>query len=198
VLGYSPLQAGLRFLPITLLAFVTAPIAGKLTATVPVRLLMGGGLTLVALSMALMAGLSANSSWTALLAGFVVGGIGVGLTNPALATTAISTVPREQAGAGSGINATFRQVGIATGIAALGAIFQHQLVAYASAHHTGGGSSTATQDFGFSAGAGPAFVSALNDILWVGVGVAAVGAILAFALVRGRDFVASGPAAAAH
>ena len=72
-----------------------------------------------------------------LLPGFIVGGIGIGLVNPALATTAISTVRREQAGVASGINSTFRQVGIATGIAGLGAIFQHQIAAYAAAHATG-------------------------------------------------------------
>jgi EmrB/QacA subfamily drug resistance transporter len=193
VLGYSPLQAGVRFLPISLLAFVAAPIGGKLTAQVPVRLLMGGGLVLVALSMALMAGLTPSSGWTALLAGFVVGGIGIGLTNPALATTAISTVPREQAGVGSGTNATFRQVGIATGIAGLGAIFQHQLTAYAGAHGRAVSSATG---LGYSTpGAHAAFVSALNDILWVGTGVAAAGAVAAFILVRPRDFLPSGPAA---
>ncbi len=190
VLGYSPLQAGLRFLPITLLAFVAAPISGKLTAQVPVRALLGVGLVLVAASMALMTGLSASSGWTALLAGFVVGGIGIGITNPALATTAISTLPREQAGVGSGVNATFRQVGIATGIAALGAIFQHQVTAYAHAH-----SLVAALGHGGTPHYAPsAFAAGLNDILWVGTGVAAVGAVLAVALVRGKDFVASGPA----
>src|SRR5580765_2579935 len=78
VLGYSPLQAGIRFLPMSLLAFVAAPIGGKLSAKVPVRLLMGGGLALCALAMALMAGLTASSGWTALLPGFIVGGIGIG------------------------------------------------------------------------------------------------------------------------
>ncbi|HEX4518834.1 MAG TPA: MFS transporter [Gaiellaceae bacterium] len=193
VLGYSPLQAGLRFLPITLLAFVAAPIGGKLTASVPIRLLMGGGLVLVALSMALMAGLTPSSGWTALLAGFIVGGIGIGFTNPALATTAISTVPREQAGAGSGANATFRQVGIATGIAALGAIFQHQLTGYASSHPQSPGSSAGHTNGTAQYADHAAFVSALNDILWVGFGVAAVGAVCAFVLIRKRDFVASGP-----
>jgi EmrB/QacA subfamily drug resistance transporter len=192
ILNYSPLQAGLRFLPITLLAFFTAPIAGKLTAHAPVRLLMGGGLAVVALSMALMAHVKTSSHWTVLLAGFVVGGIGIGLVNPSLATTAISTVPREQAGVGSGINATFRQVGIATGIAALGAIFQHQQLAYDTAHANG----QVGPVIGRTAAG---FISGLNDILWVGTGVAAVGAVLAFALVRKQDFLPSGgPPAPAH
>jgi EmrB/QacA subfamily drug resistance transporter len=195
VLGYSPIQAGLRFLPITLLAFVSAPIAGKLTAHAPIRVLMGGGLAVVALSMGLMAHIHPSSGWTVLLAGFIVGGIGIGLVNPSLATTAISTVPREQAGVGSGINATFRQVGIATGIAGLGAIFQHQVSAYIAAHgatSSGGQASEA----GFSIPSAAAFISGLNDILWVGTAIAAVGAVLTFALVRKQDFLASGPRAA--
>jgi len=193
VLGYSPLQAGLRFLPITLLAFAAAPVSGKLTAHVPVRALLGIGLALVTLSMALMTDLTAASGWTALLAGFLVGGVGIGITNPALATTAISTLPRAQAGVGSGVNATFRQVGIATGIAALGAIFQHQLTAYGHAH---GLAAAVRGPGGVPAYGRAAFVSGLDDILWVGVAVAAAGTVLAVALVRGRDFVASGPQAA--
>lgn len=148
---------------------------------------MGGGLALVAVSLALMAGLTPDSTWMALLPGFLVSGVGIGLVNPALATTAISTVRREQAGVGSGINATFRQVGIATGIAALGAIFQHQALGYERSH----GGTTLFSRAGIIQPA--AFVSALNDILWIGAAVAAVGAVLAFALVRGRDFVASAP-----
>jgi EmrB/QacA subfamily drug resistance transporter len=194
-LHYSPLQAGIRFLPITLLAFVTAPISGKLTSYVPVRFLIGGGLAVTALSLALMTRLTAASHWTAFLPGFVLGGIGIGLVNPALATTAISTVRREQAGVGSGINATFRQVGIATGIAALGAIFQHQVTAYIHAHPRRLGlGQPVTAPGQLDAYSRATFASALDDILWVGAGLAFVGAVLALALVRQRDFVASGPA----
>jgi EmrB/QacA subfamily drug resistance transporter len=188
VLGFSPLQAGIRFLPMSVIAFFAAAIGGNLTTRVPVRLLMGGGLALCALSMGLMAGLTASSTWTALLPGFIVGGIGIGLTNPALAATALSTVPREQAGVGSGVNATFRQIGIATGIAALGAIFQHQLAAHAGGH----GAPPKSGGVGSIPPAlHPAFVAALDDILWVGAATAAVGAILALALVRRRDLVFS-------
>ena len=79
-----------------------------------------------------MRGLSASSEWTALLGGFIVAGIGVALVNAPLASTAVSVVPPERAGMGSGINSTFRQVGIATGTAALGALFQHILASDAT------------------------------------------------------------------
>jgi hypothetical protein len=72
-----------------------------------------------------MGGLEAGDDWTALLAGFLVAGGGIGMVNPALATAAIGVVDPSRSGMASGINSTFRQVGIATGIAAWGAIFQH-------------------------------------------------------------------------
>ncbi len=182
VLGLSPLQTGVRFLPLSLVSFVAAPIAGRLSARVPIRLLLGSGLALVALSMWLMSGISLSSDWTTLLPGFIVGGIGIGLVNAPLATTAVSTVRQERAGMASGINNTFRQLGIATGIAALGAIFLGKV-----------------GSFGFgAAGALPlaaraSFISGLNEILEVGAVVAAIGALLALLLVRRQDFVSSGP-----
>ena len=60
--------------------------------------------------------------------GFLIAGVGIGMTNPAIASTAVGVVPPgAKAGMASGINNTFRQVGIATGVAALGAIFQHEI-----------------------------------------------------------------------
>ena len=124
LLGLSPLQTGLRFLPVTVVAFGVSAVSGNLSTRVPVRLLLSGGLVLVGVGLLLMRGLTANSHWTALLAGFILAGAGVGLINPALASTAIGVVPPQRSGMASGINSTFRQVGIATGIAVLGAIFE--------------------------------------------------------------------------
>ena len=70
-----------------------------------------------------MSGLTAESSWTALLPGFLVAGVGVGLLNPVIADVAVSVVPKERSGMAAGINDTFRQVGVAVGVAAWGAIF---------------------------------------------------------------------------
>ena len=74
-----------------------------------------------------MHGVSPDSEWTTLLAGFIVAGVGIGTTNPGIGQAAIAVVPVEKSGMGSGINTTFRQVGIATGVAALGAIFQSRV-----------------------------------------------------------------------
>jgi predicted MFS family arabinose efflux permease len=91
---------------------------------IPIRVLLGLGLLLVSAGLLLMHGLTVHSGWTDLLAGFLVAGVGIGLVNPPLATTAVGVVPPQRSGMASGINTTFRQVGIATGIAALGAVFQ--------------------------------------------------------------------------
>jgi EmrB/QacA subfamily drug resistance transporter len=159
ILHYSPLQAGLRFLPLSLLSFVAAPIAGRLMTRVPVRFLLGGGMSLIGVALLLMHGVTATSSWTTLLAGFIVGGIGIGFVNAPLSGTAVSVVPPRQAGMASGVNNTFRQVGTGTGIAALGAILQ----SYTN------------------------YIDGFNAILLVGAFVAFAGAIAGFALVRTSD-----------
>jgi EmrB/QacA subfamily drug resistance transporter len=176
VLHYSPLQAGLRFLPLSVISFFAAPAAGQLSSRLPVRALLGCGLLLNALALYLMYGVKVSSGWTTLLAGFLVGGVGIGMVNAPLAATAVSVVPPRQAGMAAGVNNTFRQVGIATGIAGLGAIFQ--------TYYRPGGTRAE-------------FVHGLNEILLVATFVALAGAVLAFLLVRRRDFVASAPQAAA-
>jgi EmrB/QacA subfamily drug resistance transporter len=122
-LGHSPLEAGVRYLPITVASFLVAPLAGAALSRINARVLMSAGLAITGLGLLLMSGLDAGSEWTTLLGGFLVAGAGVGLLNPVLADVAVSVVPSEQSGMASGINDTFRQVGIAVGIAAWGALF---------------------------------------------------------------------------
>ncbi len=181
VLGYSPLATGVRFLPITLLAFACAPIAGKLSAQMPVRLLIGGGLALCAVALLLLHGLGAHSSWASLLPGFVLLGAGIGFVNAPLASAAVGVVPPRQAGTASGTNNTFRQVGIATGIAGLGAIFQ----AKAGTPRGALGGRVPPQGV-------PHFVAGLNAIVLVSAGIAAVGAVLSLVLIRSSDFLQHG------
>jgi EmrB/QacA subfamily drug resistance transporter len=210
VLGFSALGAGLRLLPVSLLIFVFAPIAGRLSSVLPVRLLMGSGLVLIGVGLLLMSGLSPQSSWTALLAGFAVSGAGVGLTNAPLASTAVAVAPGRQAGMASGVNNTFRQVGIATGIAALGAIFQGHVQssitaglagtpaasrapAIAQAVSSGSIRQVLAQVPGpfrarFAELARSAFVGGLNDIFVVAAIVAFTGAVVSVVMVRGKDF----------
>jgi EmrB/QacA subfamily drug resistance transporter len=212
VLGYSPLQAGLRFLPVTLLSFFVAPISGRLSVRVPVRLLLGTGMLLVSGGLLAMTAIEPSSGWTVLIPGFLLAGAGIGMVNPPLASTAVGVVHHSRSGMASGINNTFRQVGIATGIAGLGAVFQHEVVHNTTAllSHTAikvHGLSGAIVSGGVAraAGALPAdarstllhayrvgFVEALSSILLIGAGVALAGSAFAFALVRSSDFVPEG------
>ncbi len=213
VLGYSPFEAGLRFLPTTLMTFFVSPIAANLSNRIPVRVIMGAGLFLVAVGLTLMHGVEVGDSWTGLLPGFIVGGIGVGMTNPMIAETAIGVVPAARAGMASGINSTFRQFGIATGVAALGAFFTSRIGSELSTQLTGqpaairahesqlsgaissGGIHQAIahvpqQSQGFLQRAADAsFIAAFNEILLIAAAVAFVGSILGFLMVRKRDFV---------
>jgi len=127
ILGYSPLGAGLRLMVISGGILATSTVAGRLTSRVPIRLLIGPGLLIVGIGLLLMRGLDAGSAWTHLIPGMILGGVGAGLVNPPLASTAVGVVPPQQAGMASGINSTFRQVGTATGIALLGTLFSSEV-----------------------------------------------------------------------
>jgi EmrB/QacA subfamily drug resistance transporter len=212
VLGFSPLETGVRVLPITLLAFAVAPLAGKLTTIVPVRAIMGIGLACCGLGLALMHGVTARSDWTALLAGFLFVGAGIGAVNPSLVSTAVGVVSTARSGMASGINNTFRQLGVATGIAAFGAIFQARVESRLSelTVHTPAAHEAVTPEAVRQVSTGQAeqvwapvptgaqkaiaaalpdsFVSGLNSVFVVASVLAFAGAILAIVLIRGRDF----------
>ncbi len=206
VLGFTPLQAGLRFLPVTLLGFFVAPISGNLLHKVPARFLLGGGLVVVGIGLLLMHGIAVGDSWTGLLPGFLVIGVGIGMANPAIASTALGVVPPARAGMASGINSTFRQVGIATGVAALGAVFQSRISSELATHlpqapsqfadavssgaiHQGVAAAPPQFRNQALAAADHAFVTAFNEILLIGGAVAIVGGLLGLLLTRQRDFL---------
>jgi EmrB/QacA subfamily drug resistance transporter len=210
LLGYSPLQTGLIFLPFTVVSFFVSAPSGNLSSRVPIRFLLGAGLAMTGVGLLLMSGLTVSSGWTALLAGSIVAGAGVGLVNPSLASAAIGVVPPQRSGMASGINNTFRQVGIAAGIAVLGALFESRIsnkLTPKLAHSPAAGHAAQIAHAVAAGGtqrvlhrvpgaeraqAGGAihlaFVSAMNEILVVAAIVALVGAVLAVLLVRGQDF----------
>jgi EmrB/QacA subfamily drug resistance transporter len=206
VLDYSPLEAGLRFLPLTVLGFIVAPISGALSHRIPIRVLLGVGLATVGVGLLLMHGVSPDSGWTTLLGGFLVAGIGIGITNPGIGQAAIAVVPVEKSGMGSGINTTFRQVGIATGVAGLGAVFQSNVnskVAELLPRAPSGLGEIIASGGSRAAGevaparikpevvhaSNVAFVGAFNEIILIAAILSFIGAALGFVLVRSRDFV---------
>ena len=211
ILGFSPFATGLRVLVISAGILATSTIAGRLTSKVPIRFLIGPGLLLVGIGILLMRGLSVSSEWTHLIPGMIVAGAGIGLVNPPLASTAVGVVQPQQAGMASGINSTFRQVGIATGIALLGSLFASQARSYVTDHvgavpglaGHGGQLAAAIQSgqaretisrlpAAIRAPAGlvtrAAFTSALNVILLVGAVLALVASVICFLTIRSKDF----------
>ena len=216
ILGYSALGTGVRLMFLSGGILVTATIAGRLTSRVPIRFLIGPGLLIVGASLLLMRGLTETSSWTHLIPGMIVGGIGVGLVNPPLASTAVGVVPPQRAGMASGINSTFRQVGIATGIALLGTLFSNYVrdqvatkvaAMPALAGHAGQvAGAIQSGEVARVLGSLPpslrpavalitrsAFTAGLDRILLVGAVIALAGGVVALASIRRRDFVQAGP-----
>lgn len=171
-LGLTPTETGLRILPLTLVLVVVAPISGRLTNRLPLRVPLTAGLVLIGAGLLLMRAVDTDSEWTTLLPGLLVGGLAIGVISPALAAAMVSVLPVERSGLASGINNTFRQLGIAIGIAGLGAIFEHQ----------------ASETLGLRAG----IVAGLDSVLAVAAVVAFVGAILAWPLL-GRQRSESAP-----
>ena len=227
ILGFSPSRPACDSCPFTVVSFFVAAASGNLSAKVPARVLLAGGLLLTGVGLLLMRGLTVDSGWTALLAGFIVAGAGVGLVNPTLASTAIGVVPPQRSGMASGINSTFRQVGIAVGHRrARGDLRERsrdEACARArrdarrrSRHRDLSRRRRRRRRAGPRAQSRPgerahaaaaihgAFAATMNEILLVGAIIALVGAVLSLALVRARDFVTYGspegepePAAAA-
>ena len=132
-------------------------------------------MSLVGVGLVLLYGVDPNSEWTRLAPGFAVSGVGLGLVNPLLAAAALGVVGPERSGMAAGINNTFRQLGAAFGVAGLGAVLQ-------------GVETRASR-----AGVNPAqaFVDGFNEVLLFGAAIAFVGALIAVALVRPRDYVSS-------
>jgi EmrB/QacA subfamily drug resistance transporter len=201
VLGLSPLQGGLVFIPLSACSFVVAALAGRFLQTMAPRLVLGGGLVIIGVASLLLALVNADSSWTVLVPGLAVLGIGVGVANPTLASAALATVPRERSGMASGAVNTARQLGFALGVAVLGSVFTAQAT---SALRDGGapdpagtasaltagqagqliGSAPAEQRAGLADLLGSAYAAGLRDVFLVCAAAAFVGGVLVFWLVR--------------
>src|SRR6266516_1293794 len=203
-LGYSPVQAGLRFLPLSLISFAVSSLTVRLIGKVAMRVLLGLSLVAAAAGPASMAHLTATSTWLVLLPGFILAGIGLGITSTGLASAALSAVEPAHAGMAAGLVNTLRQVGTATGVAVLGALYASR-VTTATLHALAGlpappgaahrlaatvasGAGTrvtaavppaARAAVTHAAQAGTA--SGLNDVLLAAAAFAALGAVAGFA-----------------
>jgi MFS family permease len=196
ILGYSPLQAGVRFLPCALMVALVAPLAGRLADRVPPRVLITAGMLLVTTALLWLAQISVATSYDWLLVGFVVIGAGIALVMSPMSTAAMNAVDAQKAGAASGMLSMSRMIGGTFGVAALGALVatlgrerldvllpaltperREQLAAVLGGHSTtvGGQVAGAARD---------AFVAALATSLAIAAALAALGAIIAFAFIK--------------
>jgi EmrB/QacA subfamily drug resistance transporter len=167
ILGYSPTKAGAVFLPMTILIILIAPIAGKLSDRIGGRWLMGGGMTLLSISLLFYQRTGVHTDFWTLLPAMIIGGVGMALTMSPMTSVAMASVPVDKAGVGSGVLNSFRQVGGALGIAIIGAI----VASYATESPQ---SAVGKQNY----------VDGLHAALLVSAGITLAAAIVAIALVR--------------
>jgi predicted MFS family arabinose efflux permease len=167
ILHMSPIEAGLVYMPGTTICFVVSGVSAQMADRgVSLRMMVGIGLALVAIGMVALTVAGVGSTWTVTLPGSIIAMIGTGLFNPSISNIALSSLPEAQSGLAAGVNDTFRQAGIAVGIAALGALIPAQ----AAIGH----------------GDPAAYVSGLHHALYAGAALAAIGAVATMRLLGAR------------
>jgi EmrB/QacA subfamily drug resistance transporter len=206
ILGYSPVQAGLRMLVLSAAGMISGPIGGRASETVSPRIVLPISLALVAVGIYWMTDINATSNWTVLLGGLILCGLGLGLIGPTLASTAVGVVPPWRGGMASGMNSTCREFGTTAGLAVLGAIVAAQVSVHvhkaldgtflakdangvAEAISVGATQAllkgfTASQRIGLEGVARESYAAGLRSAFYVSVVVAAFGCIMAILLVR--------------
>jgi EmrB/QacA subfamily drug resistance transporter len=175
ILGLSPMEAGLVYVPGTVLMVFISGASAQVATRVAPGTVIGGGLALVSIGLTLGVLAQPDSSWTILLPTLLIGSIGTGFFNPALSAVALSSAPQRMSGLAAGVNDTFRQAGIAVGVAAFGALVP--------------------ADSALGQGSAADYVSGLHAASLAAAGLAGIGAVAAAALIGvGRSALA--PAAA--
>ena len=180
VLGYSAVQAGAAFLPMTILIILLAPVAGKTSDRIGSRWLMTAGMALLGVQLLYFSRLGVDETFWSLLPALLIGGVGMSLTMTPSAAAAVRAVPVDKSGVGSAVLNAFRQVGGSIGIALMGAIVAHQLATPPTVE---------------------SFMDGFSAALVVASAIAFAGAVVAAALVRPhelpRDETAPAPELAA-
>jgi MFS family permease len=202
VLGMSAIDAGLVVAPLAGVAFAVSAGVGRFMHRIPPQFPLGVGLLAIGVGGLLRSGIAASSGWGVLIPGLVVTGVGVGLASPVLISATLAAVRKERAGMASGIVNTFRQLGYALGIAALGTVFTSRVTkAFLTSNvfaHPRGAASEASQGAARAllAGGSPhqhalvehvvrvAYASSQNSIYLISGLIALAGGAAVLALVR--------------
>ncbi len=175
LLGFSPLETGVRFLPTTVVIVIAAPVAGRVADRIGSRLPMVLGLVITSVSLYLFSRMDAATTYNDLLPAWILLGIGIGITMSPMSTAAMNAVAVDKAGVASGTLQMFRMMGGTIGVAATGAIFQSKLGAFNPATLASGGVAEATK-----------FTDALGAAMALGAGLTIVGAAVAALVIRGK------------
>jgi len=176
VLGLSPIEAGLVWLPASVTTFIVSILVGRVMDQASPRLLIGTGMLMIAAGAFAETAVSAGSEWTVAVPGLLLVGVGAGLVLGPLSAAAMAAVPGPRAGMAAGAVNTFRQLGFALGIAVLGAVFRGAL------DDTAGRSLRQT------------YADALDQTFMVAAGFGLAAAIAVFVFVRpNRPATASEP-----
>jgi EmrB/QacA subfamily drug resistance transporter len=175
VLGYSALQAGLRFLPTTMVIAVVAPLAGRLADRLGPATPMTAGLAVLSVAMFLFAGIDPGTTYGGLIVPFVLQGVGIALVMSPMSTAAMNAVDVAKSGVASGILQMSRMVGASVGVAATGAIFQSKL----------GSGFDPAQLATAPEQARATFVDALASAMLLSAFVVVAGLLISLTLVRG-------------
>jgi EmrB/QacA subfamily drug resistance transporter len=170
ILGLSPIEAGLVYVPGTTILFFVSGASAQFGQKIPAVRLVAGGLILVGAGLAAMCLIEPDSSWTVMLPGLVLASIGTGIINPTVSGLALTGAPPHMSGVAAGVHDTFRQAGIAVGVAAFGAMVP---------------ANAALGD-----GSASAYVDGLRTALLVAAAVALVAAAGSAWLLRGRAVAA--------
>lgn len=209
ILGYSALEAGVRFLPTTLVIMVFSPISGRLVDRIGPRWLIVTGMAMIALSLYMFSTIDNGTTFADLLPGFLILGAGIGLTMSPMSTAAMNAVPKTKAGVASGVLSMFRMVGGTFGVAALGALFQTEAKDRLATTLGGENGLTAAQRSDFAhqltggvphldgvsqakadrlvAAGHDAFIYGLSHAMTLSVGIAVAGVVIAFFLLGGKS-----------
>jgi len=205
VLGYSALEAGVRFLPTTLVIMALSPLSGRLSDKIGPRIPIVAGMAMITLSLYLFSRIEVGTTFVDILPSFIILGAGIGLTMSPMSTAAMNAVSKTKAGVASGVLSMFRMVGGTFGVAALGALFQgeakHRLAGTLGdqglspaqrsdfAHQLTGGAPhldgvPAAQAAKLTAAGHDAFVYGLSHAMVLSVSVALAGTLIAFLMIR--------------
>ncbi len=218
--GFSAIGTGVRLLPLTVVALLVSPGAGRMVGKIHPRLPIGLGLGIIAIGFVFEHRITATSTWTVLLPGLVLCGLGMGAVNPSLGATAVAIVPPWRGGMAGGISQTWREFGVTAGVAGLGALLQHQVRSHLAAGlaHTAVAGRATSFAATISVGGTPSllahtpaaqrpllhhlavvsYAAGLKSIFLVGIVLALIGCIGSFALIRLRDLYQQPTAGAGH